>query len=295
MDSEKLTLFTVLAETKHFHRAAERCHVSPSKLSRVIRAMEEELNTELFIRDKRSVELSANGRLFLAHARGLLQQWDTLKDRLVTDKEGLSGAISLYCSVTASYSFLYEILKNFRSQHPRIEIKLHTGDPAAAIERVVSGQEDLAIAARTEKLPADINFKRFTQSPLVFISPINEVPLHKHLSAHVNDLWSEIPLIISERGIARERIDDWFRQHSITPNIYAQVAGHEAIVSMVSLGFGVGLVPKIVADNSPLKDKVKLFRFQPKLEDYDVGVCVLNKRLKSPLVRAFWELIQDQQ
>lgn len=291
MDTEKLKLFTVLADTQHFHRAAERCHVSPSKLSRVIQSMEEELETQLFIRDKRSVELSPNGRLFLKQARNLLQQWDTLRERMNSDKEGLSGSLSLYCSVTASYSFLYDILTDFRQEHPRIEIKLHTGDPAAAIERVVSGQEDLAIAARTEKLPADINFKRFTQSPLVFISPIDESPLKEILNRSVNELWTDIPLIISERGIARDRIDDWFRQHDITPNIYAQVAGHEAIVSMVALGFGVGLIPQIVLENSPLKSSVKLFRFQPKLEDYDVGVCVLNRRLKSPIVRALWEQI----
>lgn len=293
MDTEKLKLFITLAEMKHFNRAAERCHISPSKLSRVIMAMESELKSPLFIRDKRSVELSPQGSIFLDHARALLQQWETLQDRLLAEKEDLQGEISIYCSVTASYSFLFEILTEFRRKHPKIEIKLHTGDPAEAIERVMSGREDIAIAARLDKLSTELRFKRFTQSPLIFIAPSEKSALSEYQAMDEAELWTKIPLIISERGIARTRIDHWFRQKNISPNIYAQVAGHEAIVSMVSLGFGVGLAPKIVVDNSPLKSKVREFELQPEVEDYDVGVCVLEKRLKSPLVRAFWSQIKS--
>ncbi|MCO4758589.1 MAG: HTH-type transcriptional activator IlvY, partial [Oceanospirillaceae bacterium] len=71
-----------------------------------------------------------------------------------------------------------------------------------------------------------------------------------------------------------------------------QVAGNEAIVSMVSLGFGVGVVPRIVLDNSPLADRVQVLDVQPELEAYDVGLFALNKKLKSPLIRAFWEQLK---
>ena len=50
---------------------------------------------------------------------------------------------------------------------------------------------------------------------------------------------------------------------------------------MVSLGFGVGLVPKVVVDNSPLAQQVRLFCIQPEIKPYEVGVCVLEKRLKT--------------
>ena len=53
-------------------------------------------------------------------------------------------------------------------------------------------------------------------------------------------------MILQEKGIARQRLDAWFQANGRHPQIYAQVAGNEAIVSMVSLGFGVGVVPEIV-------------------------------------------------
>jgi LysR family positive regulator for ilvC len=64
---------------------------------------------------------------------------------------------------------------------------------------------------------------------------------------------------------------------------------------MVSLGFGVGVAPQIVVDNSPLANKVKRFDPQPDLGPYDTGICVMEKRLKSPIVNAFWlQLANDK-
>ncbi len=287
MNTEKLRLFTALAETLHFHRASDRCNVSPSTLSRSIQQLESELNSQLFTRDNRSVSLTPKGEHFLQFARETLQQWETLKDSMQHGQEELTGSLSLYCSVTASYSFLYEILADFRLQQPLIEIKLHTGDPALAVHRVISGNEDIAIAAKQKNMPQAVSFKRIAYSPLILIQPLSDSWFRTPASSP--SYWQSVPFILSEQGVARERINDWFRQHNLSPNIYAQVAGHEAIVSMVSLGFGLGLVPKIVLDNSPLSSKVKPLSIQLPLKPYELGLCVLNKRLKSPIIKAFWE------
>jgi len=191
----------------------------------------------------------------------------------------------VYCSVTASYSFLFDILTRFRQDHPRIEIKLHTGDPEDAISRVFSGDEDIAIGARPNTLQAGLAFKPIAVSPLVFIAAKDQE------TAALPD-WANIPMILPERGLARRRLDGWFRRQGVQANIYAQVAGNEAIVSMVSLGFGVGVVPQIVLDNSPLSGTVQVLNVQPALEPYGVGLFTLEKKLTSPLINAFWSRLQ---
>ena len=99
-------------------------------------------------------------------------------------------------------------------------------------------------------------------------------------------------MILSESGISRRRVDRWFSDMGIQPNIYAQVAGNEAIVSMVSLGFGVGVVPRIVLDNSPLAKKVHVLKVEPELTAYDVGLFALEKKLRNPVIEAFWAQIR---
>jgi LysR family positive regulator for ilvC len=170
-----------------------------------------------------------------------------------------------------------------------VEIRLHTGDPEDAINRVLAGNEDLAIGARPERLPAGLAFRPITESPMVFIaarSSFQQLP--DAGSTDPAEAWSRTPMIVPERGVGRHRIDDWFRNLGATPSIYAQVAGNEAIVSMVSLGFGVGVVPRIVLDNSPLASTVRILDVQPGLAPYEVGLFALERRLASPLIRAFW-------
>lgn len=294
MDTRPLRLFLALADTLHFGRAGDRCHMSPSAVSRTIRHLEEELGVTLFRRDNRSVSLTPEGRRFQQYAREALAQWDSLRHSMQESSRVLQGELSLYCSVTASYSFLYDILSSFRHQYPRIELKLHTGDPAQAVQRIQHGEEDIAIGARPDHLPASIAFRPIARSPLLFIAQAGQAQLAERLSGTASKTaWEEVPMILSEEGLARERVDRWFRQLGVKPHIYAQVGGNEAIVSMVSLGFGVGIVPKIVLDNSPLAGRTRPLDVQPALAPYEVGLFTQERRREEPLIQAFWSQLPE--
>ena len=289
MDIRQLRQFVHLAEGLHFGRASAASHVSPSALSRGIRQLEAEVGATLFERDNRSVALTQQGESFLGWARDVLTGWDAVRHTLQEQSGTLQGEVSLYCSVTASYSFLFDLLSRLRRDHPRIELKLHTGDPEDAIARVMAGTEDIAIGARPDSLPAGLAFKPIARSGLVFISPAGS-PQLTGLARRRPDrqLWATTPMIVPESGLARQRVDRWFRDLGVKPLIYAQVAGNEAIVSMVSLGFGVGVVPQIVLDNSPLAGQVEVLRVNPALAPYEVGLFTLERKLRSPLIAAFW-------
>ncbi|SDR99956.1 LysR family transcriptional regulator, positive regulator for ilvC [Halopseudomonas sabulinigri] len=292
MNIKTLKQFLALAETLHFGRASDECHISISALSRNIRQLEDELGVALFNRDNRTVALTREGQKFLNYARDTSSQWNLIRHELTDNSDQLSGEVSLYGSVTASYSFLYELLRRFRVAYPAIEIKLRTGDPEHAIAHVLDGKEDISIAAQPASLPRGLAFKPIAISPLLFIAPLEQqVPNVPIETPTTPQAWESIPLILSESGVSRTRVDEWFRQQDIAPRIYAQVTGNEAIVSMVSLGFGIGVVPKIVLDNSPLRERIRVLDVTPELEPYDIGLFTLKKNLKNPLVEAFWNLM----
>ena len=292
VDFRTLKHFIVLSETLHFGRASARANISTSALSRNIRQLETELNTVLFDRDNRTVAHTPEGRTFLRYARDAVQQWEQIRYDLTDPTEQLSGEISLYCSVTASHSILVDLLNRFRPAHPEVEITLQTGDPEHAIERIVALEEELAIAARPENLQPGVVYKPIAESPLVFVAPMEsaETPTAQFTPQKPAD-WQDIPMILAAGGIARSRVDAWFRSLRVTPQVYAQVAGNEAIVSMVSLGLGVGVVPKIVLDNSPHASRVRILDVEPALAPYDLGLFTLQRHLRNPLVNAFWSLL----
>ena len=296
MNFRSLLHFLALAEHLHFGQASVACNISISALSRSIRQLEGEVGARLFDRDNRSVTLTGKGQKFLQYAKNSTRQWRVICNELKDDSDNLQGEISLYCSVTASHSILFDLLNRFRPNHPGIEIKLHTGDPELAISRVMAGHEEIAIAALPESPPKGLNTSAITESPLVFIAARDSaIVVPDSFAASASSVqnkkqWAEVPMILSESGLARSRVNQWFRDIGVTPGIYAQVAGNEAIVSMVSLGLGVGVVPKIVLDNSPLADRIRIIEVEPTLAPYTVGLVVLKRNLDSPLVSAFWEL-----
>jgi len=290
MHQRHLQQFLALAESLHFGQASLALNISASALSRNIQQLEHKLDAKLFERDNRSVRLTNNGRLFESYARQSIAQWQAMKTQ-ISESGPVTGELSLYCSVTASYSILFDLLNQFRPLYPHVEIKLQTGNPEEALGRVLEGKEDVAIAAHPKTLPSTIVFKPVRSSPLVFIAPSKHTdPCIPDRNSHANANWADVPMILANRGIARSRVDAWFRQRGFRPRVYAQVAGNEAIVSMVSLGLGVGVVPRIVLDNSPLAARVVELPVTPPLQPFDLGLFTLRKNRRNPIVNAIWEV-----
>lgn len=287
MNSKLLNVFLQLSRNLHFGKTSQQVHMSPSTLSRAVQSLEQELGVSLFNRDNRSVELTHEGELLQRYAIEYFEELDKLSASLAGGQEQLTGTISIYCSVTAAHSFLYEVLQQFRLSYPKIEIVLHTGDTSEAIRRVNDDHEDVAIAARIDRQPNDLKFKLLGTTALVMIAP-KAHDIASYLEPFDKEYWSEVPMILPERGVFRERIDTWFSEIGFTPNIYAQVGGNEAIVSMVSLGYGVGLVPKIVVDNSPLVAQVGSAELSASIPAVDVGFYTKARRLNNPLITALW-------
>ncbi len=292
MDTKELELFVHLAKSLHFGRTGDALHLSPSAVSRTVKRLEERVGQQLLERDNRSVRLTPAGREFLHYAEQSLAGWQAMVQRLQRESEHLQGEISLFCSVTAAYSVLSTVLERFRGRYPAIELKLHTGDQADALERVAAGEEDIGIAARPHQLSSRLSFHVLQHSPLRFIAPVVPCAVSERLAGAeapaVTD-WPQLPFILAERGMARTLVEGWFRRQRIHPNVYAQVSGHEAVVSMVALGLGVAVVPELVLVNSPLRERVRTLAVEPALEPFAIGVASLQQRLANPLVKAFWD------
>lgn len=293
MNIRDLKLFLHLADSCHFGRTANAMHISPSTLSRQIQRLEESFGHILFMRDNRTVRLTEAGKQFKQFAQQTLFEYQQLRHSLNQQSALLTGELRLFCSVTAAYSHLPKLLDNFRLENPLIEIKLTTGDAADAINKVASQAADLAIAGKPEKLPDNILFNKLGEIPLVLIAPSLAGTIRQQITQSQPN-WQQIPFILPEHGPARQRITLWFQHQAINnPLIYATVSGHEAIVSMVALGCGIALIPKVVVDNSPESIRHRILQLDPisPVEPFALGVCVLNKRLNEPLIRAFWQLL----
>ncbi|SDU52387.1 HTH-type transcriptional activator IlvY [Desulfobacula phenolica] len=291
MDIRNLKLFRHLADTLHFARTSQACYITPSALTRVIQRMEAEVGETLFIRDNRSVELTSAGMAFKKYADDVLRRWNRLHDELSSD-DILQGELSLYCSVTAAYGILPSVMARYRKTHPRVRIHLETGDAAKALQKLSNQDADVAIAALPDTLPKDLVFQTLSRTPLVFIAPLQYPDIVIHTIDGID--WEQTPLIIPDHGLSRDRIDQWFAKENFVPNIYSQVAGNEAIIVMISLGCGIGLVPRMVLEKSPFLNQVKILSGAPVLPPFVIGLCTRKKNLVNPRVKALWSMASEK-
>lgn len=290
MNIRELSLFKHLAATLHFGKTSQACNITPSGLTRAIQRLESELDDKLFHRDNRTVSLTPTGHLFKKYADDTIQRWMELQNELAADHNP-RGEISLYCSVTAMMSILPDLLAQFRTQFPGIAVNIDTGDPAKALTKLQEEEVDLTIAALPDKLPPSLQYIKIVETPLLFIGSKNYPEIVKNNTESIS--WDITPLILAEQGLSRTRLDKWLKDHNIQPNIYAQVAGNEAIIAMVNMGCGIGLIPELVLEKSPLQKQITILKQGPDLGIFTVAICTKRKNRNKQAVQHFWDVAQQ--
>lgn len=291
MNIKLLQTFLHLCESHSFTHTSKAMHLSPSALSRQIQKLEDDIGHPLFIRDNRSVELTSAAKQLIPIALNICSKWSEYKASSNMVNNTLKGQLKLFCSVTASYSHLPQLLNDFKVNYPHIDIKLSTGDPAQAIEKIESSEVDIAISAVPERPSHKLAFEIISEIPLSIIAPLGNSQFINEINKENNNL-ELIPFILPESGTARNRADQWFKEQKIKPIIYAQVSGHEAIVSMVALGCGIGIAPDVVINNSPVKDKVQRLNTSP-IAPFKLGLCCKKSKLNDSVVQALWQVAEN--
>lgn len=291
MNLRDLELFRHLAASLHFSRTSLECNVTPSGLTRTIQRLESEVGEPLFVRNNRSVTLTPAGLAFKGYCEETLSRWTdfccTLRSETV-----LRGELSVYCSVTAILSILPRIFGRFRKTHPQVMIRIQTGDAARAIPRLQAREVDIAIAALPDRQPDGLDFIELVQTPLLFILPKFFPDIIVYRDGEID--WQKTPVILPSEGLSRTRGEKWFADKGIAPYIYSQVAGNEAIIAMVSMGCGVGIVPRLVLEKSSLNGEVDSLDVSPQLEPFTVGACTTVRNRRNPVVQSFWRIVEQE-
>jgi LysR family transcriptional regulator, positive regulator for ilvC len=286
---QELSLFLRLAERLHFARSAKAAHMSPSALTRSIQRLEEELGQPLFQRSRRGVTLTRAGEIFRDHARAQLANHARLLEALAAEKQAPTGELRIACTVTACHSVLPKLFARCRARYPGIHLQLSTSDAARCMLGLENDEVDLAVVPEPDRPTPDLRFVRLAYTDLSFIAPSSDEELSRRAKLGGNH-WNDLPVILPRRGLERERIDAWLEEQGARPEVYAEVDGNEAILAMVALGCGVGVVPELVRKDSPLRGRIEQVEVRRPPRGYHVSLCAKTRTLSRRTAGALWEL-----
>ena len=171
MELRHLRYFVTVASELHFARAAERLFISQPALSQQIRSLEGELGLRLLERNRRGVRLTPEGEAFLAEARAVVQQADRAADVARALAEGATGRLRISYVRTTPGGLPERIVREYQRRFPGVELAADSGSTGANVERLRTGELDVAFVHTPIENAADLGCVDITTVPLVVALP----------------------------------------------------------------------------------------------------------------------------
>ena len=145
MELRTLRYFLAVAQEKNITRAAENLHLTQPTLSRQISDLEEELGTTLFIRGKRSLELTEDGALLRQRAQDIVELADRTEHEFAGKRDSVAGTVTIGATEALGGHDLAKAIRRFSQQYPAVRFELYNGMADLLKERIDKGALDLGL------------------------------------------------------------------------------------------------------------------------------------------------------
>lgn len=253
LDLRRLRQFVSVAETLHFGRAATALSMAQPPLSRAIRSLEEELGVALFERNKKRVLLSDAGRALLPEAKLLLAAANRLADTARNAAGGTQGELALAFVSIVDYSFLPLLLRKFTGALPGVRVSLNEATTDVQLAWLGQGKIDVGIllgplvdAPSGGKAPETLVYQRLQTEALVLALPDSHAQAQSAAPISLARFASEAFISFPRQAAPRlhDAITGACSEAGFSQRVVQEAIQMQTIISLVSAGMGVALVPE---------------------------------------------------
>lgn len=245
MDLRQMEYVLALADEQSFTRAASLCGVSQSGLSASIRALEDELGTDLFARTTRKVEPTDAGLALLPHARELLSQARAGRDAVVRATRTLSGQLRVGAEQCLGGIDVPELLERFHNRYPQVTLHFTQAGSYDLLDLVRTGGLDAAFVATSTHL-GSVTRLEIARKPMVLLCQAAH-PLARRSRVQWPDLDGLDFVDFHESWAVRGINDDLARGYGIHRSVRCTVNDIHTLLDLVHRGLGVAIVPQNIA------------------------------------------------
>jgi DNA-binding transcriptional LysR family regulator len=248
MELRHFRYFVALAEELHFGRAARRLRIAQPPLSRQIKDLEDELGAPLFQRNRRSVALTPAGEAFLPRAHEVLAAVERATSDARRAVRGEVGKLSLGYVSSVAYSGLGPMLRAFRERFPEVRVQVRQLPPTEQLRALRARELDVGLV-RTPFDDTGLQTAVVRRETLVVAIPSGHPLLAKSRVA-IGDLAGE-PFVLFPRAASppfHDFVIALCQAAGFSPTV-AYEAPHVDLLSLVSAGFGVSLVPSSTGES----------------------------------------------
>ena len=247
MKLNEIRSFVVVAEAQSVQAAADRLHLTQSAVSRLVQRLEIELGVTLFDRQSKPLQLTRDGELALARCRAVLSAADELATTFSPDAEP-AGVLRLGVSSAIVALAAGEPLDFLRSAFPALTVQIISGWRSDLIEDLEAGDIDCALVQirKDATLPPRLGARRLRDEKVHIVGERRLTLGRQPDLRALNDLGWVLP----PQGCGyREELERTLERIGVVPKVMVEALGLELMLSLISRGIGLGLVPsKLLAE-----------------------------------------------
>lgn len=243
MDIKSLKYFVTVAEELNITKAAEKLHMSQPPLSAQIKGLEEELDTELFIRGKRRLQLTESGQTLYRKAKEILSLTEnTLADIRMMGK-GMRGTIYIGLVEGMAPDIASEWFAGFIAKYPDIRFRILDGSTDDLLEKMRSGLIDLAVITSPVDNSLLHNFYVGEERMGALMNSSHPLASGEGDEIDISELAGE-NIIVPSRKALIETIYKWFRETGTEPRIVCEMDSYLDAAALAGRMVGVSIYPR---------------------------------------------------
>lgn len=292
IDFELYRIFYTVANNKNITKASEELNISQPAISKSIKNLENQLGGQLFVRTKRGVTLTEEGKEFYNYIKHAIEYISNAESKFTELINLETGCIKIGISVTLTKEFLLPYLDIFHKLYPKIDIKIITDISYELFNKLRNGLIDIIILnLNDENYGQDINIikcKKITDCFVVNKSFVNL--LNKEIS--IKEL-NNYPLILQAKGTNTRKFLDNFAKENDTilkPNI--ELASYSLVVEFAKIGLGIGYVTKDYIKKELKNKDLFEIKLKEKIPSRYIGIATSNNHLPNFSTKKLIEIIK---
>lgn len=289
MELYQLRTFVTVAELAHLTKAAERLHISQPAVSGQVRALEQELGVELFVRGPGGMALTEAGAHLLPYAERVLAAAGQLAAEVQVLKGELQGTLKVGTVSDPSYLRLGDFLSRVVERHPLLHLEMHKETSGEALEAVRSGKLD-ATFLFGDGLPQQADGLRLTDMFYRVIAPL------EWRGRIANADWSDIAalpwVMMPDNSANQTLLAEAFAQRGLgQPQKVVEADQAAVLTNLVASGVGLCLAREEVALAG--RDAGRWVMWEPARLQTALWFLFASSRAQDPLINALLRILQE--
>lgn len=276
MNIKQLTYFSRIYELRNMTQAAESLHIAQPALSQQLSLLEEELNSQLFIRKSKGVQPTQQGDLLYRHAQGILRQIEATKALMVNNiqkQQSITGVVSIGLASSTTAMLAIPLIKEVRKYLPSVILEIVTITSNNLPGLLREGKVDFILAPDPHHSPG-ITIQNLLIEELFFL--ISPKLIHLKPPIAIKDI-ADIPLILpSAPNKLRSRIDHAFLIEQMGYNLIAESGTISVLMPAVIEGLAGTILPFSSASKEINNKTIHAYPFKKKMFR-EIAICYSNQ------------------